>query len=138
MSRWSKVDIIFFFLDEGLDVVLVVVLVLLKLLVLRNIVVDMAETHLCLHSLFLASYWVCKRFICVEFLLDCSEKVEAILRRIILHIFKQKTVDHDEGQLLERFHLCKIHLNYVYYRWDEKIMILKFQSSQLFSLLFVN
>lgn len=72
MSRWSKVDIIFFFLSEGLDIVVIVVLVLLQLFILFNVVENMAEAHLCLHSLFLGSYWVFKCFVCMELLLDCS------------------------------------------------------------------
>lgn len=88
MSRWSKVDIIFFLFDEGLDIVIVMVFVLLKLLILGNIVKDMTESHLCLYSLFLTSYWVFKCFIHVEFLLDGSKEVETVLRRIVLHIFK--------------------------------------------------
>lgn len=88
MSTWSKVDIIFFFLGEGLDIVVIVVLVLLELLILFNVVENMAEAHLRLHSLFLGSYWVFNCFVRMELLLDCSKEVIAVLRRIILHIFK--------------------------------------------------
>lgn len=66
----SKVNNIFSFLCERLDVIQIMVTIILQLLVLMDIVQDMSQSHLRFCSLFADLIFICQSAFLVKLLLD--------------------------------------------------------------------
>jgi cell division protein FtsW (lipid II flippase) len=66
----SKVNNIFSFLCERLDVVQIMVTIILQLFVLMDIVQDMSQSHLRFNSLFADLVFICQSAFLVKLLLD--------------------------------------------------------------------
>lgn len=109
MADYSKVNNIFLLLGEGLNLIVIVVLILHQFRVLMNVVVNMPQSHLRLYSFLLDLFGILEISLGVEFLLDGRQQLEPILRRIFLHILKEVSVYHKKGEFLKGLNFSKIH-----------------------------
>jgi hypothetical protein len=105
----SKVNNILFLFGEGLNVVLVVVLIVEQFLVLVDVVQHVPQAHLRLYPLLPNLLTIRHPLLLVELLLDGGQQLEAVLGRIGLHILEEVAVDHQHRQFLERLHLRPVH-----------------------------